>query len=159
MGAGKSTVGKNLADTLGIPFIDTDKLIEQKENESISSIFEKKGELRFREMEADLIRSLNVNDKMVIAVGGGLPIYYDNMKFLNTHGYTIYLKHEANELAKRLIKEREHRPLIANRSDEELFEYVSQMLEKRAAVYEQSQLILPTSEQSITQILGRINPF
>ena len=159
MGAGKSTIGKNLAEMLGFPFVDTDECIEQKENNSISSIFEKKGEVQFREMEADLIRSLNVNDKMVLAVGGGLPVYHDNMQFLNSHGYTIYLKHEADELAKRLKKEREHRPLLAKLTDKELLEYVTWMLEKRARVYEQSKLILPTSEQNMAQILDRINLF
>ena len=91
MGSGKTTIGKLLSKVLNFDFLDTDKIIELKEQMSCKEIFKKNGENYFRTMEMQLLPSLK-NTNTVIATGGGLPIYNDNFKKLNSIGTTIYLK-------------------------------------------------------------------
>ena len=89
MGAGKTTITKLLADELHLPFYDTDQEIEKKQNRSVSEIFKKDGELYFRILETQLLN--NINQNSIIACGGGLPIYNNNMGLINSKGISIYL--------------------------------------------------------------------
>ena len=90
MGSGKSTLGKALAETLGYGYVDTDTWIEQKEGKRISEIFEDSGEEYFRELEQKALCACIQKEKMVIATGGGLPCFFDNMDVL----YLINLLNE-----------------------------------------------------------------
>ncbi len=79
MGAGKTTVGKALAEKQKVPFLDTDQLIEEKAGMTISRIFETQGEEAFRKMETSVLEDLlKRNDQTVISVGGGLPLRDEN---------------------------------------------------------------------------------
>ena len=84
MGSGKTTIGKHLSKKLNMPFIDTDKLIESESKKSINCIFHEFGEDYFRELEYKLIRR-NMKPH-VIACGGGLPIYNNNIEYINKNG-------------------------------------------------------------------------
>ena len=85
MGSGKSTLGLRLARYLGFKFIDTDEMIVNTENSSIINIFKNKGERFFRDLETNLLDKIEKNN-VVIATGGGLPIYNNNMKKLMKMG-------------------------------------------------------------------------
>lgn len=156
MGAGKSTLGQELADTLQIQFVDSDQGIEMQQGKSISDLFDQLGEKRFRELEANFIREMDTTKKMVIAVGGGLPIFHENMDYLNAHGTTIYLKHETNELYQRLINDRLKRPLLAQLSEQELFAYIEENKPMRAPYYNQAKHVLSTEQQDVSTILALI---
>lgn len=156
MGAGKSTVGKELANSLQLPFVDSDQLIEEQEGKSIRELFETIGEDAFRSLEAQVIRSLNVHDPMVIAVGGGLPVYHNNMEFLNGNGLTIYLHHEPELLVERLVADRFHRPLVSHLSKDDLVKFVKQSIQERDAFYKKAKIILSTDQQQIPFILQSI---
>ena len=156
MGAGKSTIGKELANSLQLPFVDSDQLIEEQEGKSIRELFETIGEDAFRSLEAQVVRSLNVHDPMVIAVGGGLPVYHNNMEFLNGNGLTIYLNHEPEVLVERLVADRFHRPLVSNLSKVDLLKFVQQSIQERDTFYKKAKITLSTDKQHIPFILQSI---
>ena len=142
MGAGKTTLGKRVADSLQAPFLDTDQMIEEKEGESIASIFSSRGEDAFRLIEARVLRETEQFDKALIATGGGLPIYHHNMSWLQDHGITMYLELPDDVILASIVHFRKNRPLLSGLSDDELFPYTVQMLKERRPVYEQSAMTL-----------------
>ena len=113
MGCGKTSIGKRLSEALGIPFLDTDELIEAEQKKSISSIFEEEGEAAFRAMETECLRKL-LNSKencFVLSVGGGLPVREENRKLLSQIGHVVYLKVSPETVYKRLRNDKT-RPLL-----------------------------------------------
>ena len=100
MGAGKTTVGKALAEKQKVPFLDTDQLIEEKAGMTISRIFEIQGEKAFRKMETSVLEDfLKRNDQTVISVGGGLPLRDENRELLRKLG--TYQTHAAGRRCRR----------------------------------------------------------
>ncbi len=91
MGSGKSSIGRSLAEFLGMPFVDTDSLIEERAGMKIEEIFRERGERFFREMEADLVRELAADDGRVIATGGGMVVPEENWKLLLGSGVGVVL--------------------------------------------------------------------
>ncbi|WP_025006744.1 shikimate kinase [Marinilabilia salmonicolor] len=134
MGSGKSTFGRLLARELGFKFIDLDKYIEEEERTSISEIFARYGEEKFREIERLAVHESTKSGKAVIATGGGVPCHFDNIEIMNKHGLTIYLKVSPEALTDRLMPAREHRPLIAGKSREELLAFIRSTLHKEAPI-------------------------
>lgn len=141
MGAGKTTIGKLLAKKLNWQFIDVDSFIENRYHQTITAIFEKRGECGFRELERRTLEEISNFENVVISTGGGLPCFFDNMDLMNRKGVTIYLKSSAEDLINRLNTERQSRPLIRGKSIEELQYFVETNLEKREPFYNKSQLI------------------
>ncbi len=145
MGSGKSSLGKRVARALGIPFIDSDAEISRKTGKSTSEIFEKEGENRFRTLEKELILSLDPTESFVLATGGGLPCFNNLMNELNKLGTTIYLKHNPNNLAKRLTVSKTNRPLIQNHiASGTLLEFIEDHLKGREKIYNQAHVIAPS---------------
>ena len=99
MGVGKTSLGKKLARKLNIDFVDTDEIIEERQQKSIVQIFEESGEDHFRSLEAELIdafiKEKNTSEPKVISVGGGLPVFNGLAEKLNNLGITIYLHRPA----------------------------------------------------------------
>ena len=92
MGAGKSTVGRILADKLYIDFIDLDELIEKKTGKTINEIFSKEGEAGFRKIESEILLSISDTDTLILATGGGTPLQHSNRQFFSCRVHTFYLK-------------------------------------------------------------------
>lgn len=158
MGAGKSTVGKRLAKRLNRSFTDTDQRIEEANGCSISAFFDQYGEHRFREVENRLLKKLIESEKnTLISVGGGLPCYYDNMQLMNEHGTTIYLHRPAKELFQRLRQNRDKRPLINQKSDDELLTYIEQKLAERARFYEQAHIVARRDQQQLDDLIALLD--
>jgi len=135
MGSGKTTTGKRLARKLNYTFIDTDSLFEEKSGKSISDYFKVKGETAFRQAEHDLLDDLVKLDNVVVATGGGLPCFFDNMDIINANGISVYLRLSPLSLASRLANSKEDRPLIKNLSGDNLLFFITEMLEKREPYY------------------------
>ena len=142
MGCGKSTIGKALAKQMGFDFIDLDKYIEKKEVKSIQQIFKKKGELAFRKMEEIALLEVCKKNNIVIATGGGTPCFFENMQIIKAKGKSIYLKMEEEELKERLVNQQTQRPLISNKSDEELQNFINSTLLEREEFYNQADFIV-----------------
>ena len=160
MASGKSTVGKLLASKLKFGFLDLDAYIETKEAMDIPTIFSKKGEIYFRKQEAKYLNEvLALNNPTVVALGGGTPCYGDNMKVLTQHQNTktIYLKMSIEQLSKRLLQEKDTRPLIAHlKSDGELNEFIGKHLFERQYYYNQASIILDVNGNSVQEIVEKI---
>lgn len=157
MGAGKTTLGKVLAETLSVPFYDSDELIAERTNSSISSIFLHYGETYFRNLEKETIEQLSKTSSYVLAVGGGLPCFNNLMESLNALGTTVYLKHDVTTLSKRLSNDSEQRPLVAEKSGDALISYIQEKVDERELIYSKAQLILEEAEQTPERLIHRLN--
>lgn len=112
MGAGKSTVGRVLAERLEWPFDDLDEVIEREENATIPEIFDERGEEAFRRLETSYLEEQSRRSApFVLAVGGGAPLQSKNRAIMNATGIEVFLK-VPFPVAFRRIKEDEHRPLV-----------------------------------------------
>lgn len=113
MGCGKTSVGKRLAENLDMEFLDTDELIEAKQQKTITDIFAEDGEAAFRAMETECLKDLlNREGKaFVLSVGGGLPVREENRRLLSKIGHVFYLKVSPEVVYKRLRGDRT-RPLL-----------------------------------------------
>jgi shikimate kinase len=158
MGVGKTTLGKKMAHKLNYHFIDTDHIIESKENLSVNEIFQSRGEDYFRQLEDDLISHLP-KENTVIATGGGLPCRDNNLQRLNGLGVTIYLKRPSKELFARLNQSKDKRPLIANLTDDQLEHFIEEKLEEREVFYNQCHIIADRDNQFPDVIISFVENF
>ncbi|MBQ9201800.1 MAG: shikimate kinase [Bacteroidales bacterium] len=137
MGAGKSRLGRMLAEALGWSFVDLDVFIEEKYAQKIPSLFESRGEEGFRLIERECLHEVAEFKRAVISTGGGTPCYADNMEYMNRSGETLYLKVAVPELLRRLLspKSQGKRPLLAGLSPEQMEEKIVRMLQLREPYY------------------------
>lgn len=142
MGCGKSSIGVKLAKKLNYKFVDLDDLIEEKEERSISQIFETEGESGFRGLERKYLKSTFELKNTVVSTGGGTPCFYDNMVQMNQKGLSIYLYMDVSSLAFRLTNAKKKRPLIEGLMESELKEFIAQQLSEREIYYESAKMII-----------------
>ena len=135
MGSGKTTQGSALARKLGYRFVDMDRLIEERAGMSIPGIFSEKGEEAFRKWEYDLLTELCRMDHLVVSTGGGAPCHDDMIRIMNEHGCTIYLRLSPPALRERLVHSKKERPLLGERTADELLDFIEKLLGEREAYY------------------------
>lgn len=153
--SGKSTLGKELARNLpGYTFTDMDRLIETREQKTVSEIFSNYGEAHFREIEKKTLHSFQPDQSMVIATGGGVPCFNDNMDFIKTNGISIFLHVDVNDLAKRLYKAQgNNRPLLdKSQTEEVVIATIKKTFEERLSFYQQADIQVD-GEISVTNLL------
>lgn len=141
MGAGKTTLGRDLSDFLGLSFIDLDVFIEERFHKTIRQIFAERGEEAFRELERRMLHEVAEFEDIIVSTGGGTPCFFDNMSFMNACGQTVYLRVCIDELAARLEMARQTRPVLQNRTGETLKAFIRESLESRLPFYEQARFI------------------
>lgn len=141
MGAGKTTIGHQLAKQMGKQFYDLDWYIEMRYHKTIAQIFEERGEEGFRELERNMLHEVAEFEDIIISCGGGTPCFFDNMEYMNSLCTTIYLKASADVLAKHLRMGKTVRPLIQGKNDQELVEYIQESLKVREPYYMKAQHI------------------
>jgi shikimate kinase len=156
MGAGKTTVGKLLAEQLHLQFIDLDQEIEKESGYTISETVFNKGELFFRRKEREKLLAILEKDDFVLSVGGGTPCYYDNAELLNNNSLSVYLKYSVPELFKRLDGKQKDRPLIAHLDEKGLQEFIGKHLFERAEYYEKATLDVVGGDLSAEDICKNI---
>jgi len=142
MGCGKSTIGRKVAEILGISFIDLDKYIEERYFKTVPAIFAEEGEERFREKERISLLEVSQFENVVVGTGGGAPCFFDNMEVMNNNGVTVYIAPDTDVLATRLLKSKTERPLIVGKSREELISFINIALLRRAPFYEKAKIII-----------------
>ena len=157
MASGKSVIGRKLASNISLEFIDLDAYIELKEKKTISEIFSTKGEIYFRLKESEYLEELlHSKNSFVLSLGGGTPCYGKNLEIIKSLTTSIYLKASIPTLCKRLVIERNSRPLVATISDEKLPEFVGKHLFERAPFYERAETIISTDTLSINEVVDVI---
>lgn len=136
MGSGKSTLGRKLANTLKMPFLDTDVLVEVKVGMSVTTIFEKLGEQRFRELEFEVLAELarDHENSKVVALGGGTPVLEKAWPLLQSSGTTIYLQRTAEQLYDH-VRHSDHRPVLKRAERKDLLQHVQNLLLERSPFY------------------------
>ncbi len=142
MGAGKTTVGRKLAELSGREFIDTDQLIVNRLGKSIEKIFEQYGESTFREHEASIISSL-LEGSSVVSTGGGAILRAENAENLKRIGTTVYLRVPKDQLIERLESSRRKRPLLKREDWKTVF---GQIFDDRQAAYERCDHIVDLND-------------
>lgn len=135
MGAGKTTMGKSLAQVMGLEFIDLDNWIEARQHKTIKEIFAEVGEEGFRKLERAGLEEVSTYENVILSLGGGTPCFFDNMEVVNRAGTSVYLKPSEEVLLKRLIKGKHKRPLLADKSDDEILQVIREQLAWREPYY------------------------
>lgn len=142
MGAGKSFLGKIWGEIYSIPFYDLDELIEEDERITVENIFATFGEDYFREREAAVLRNTDRFEKCIIACGGGTPCYFDNMHWMNKSGVTVFINESEINIFNHLKDDKKIRPLIMEKDEKQLQQFISNKLQERSPFYNESQIIL-----------------
>ena len=153
MGSGKTTVGMALSAKSDMGFLDTDALIESKENCKISTIFAEKGEAHFRALENATLRSLATTKDEVISTGGGIVSSPDNCELLKKTGKVVYLRVSPETVIKRLEGDMS-RPLLMG---EDKLSRVEELLASRRVLYESTaDRIVDVDDLSVEEIVDSI---
>lgn len=153
MGAGKSAVGRYLARTLHLSFVDSDDEIESRTGVDIPFIFEKEGESGFRKREAAVIDDLSKMDGVVLATGGGAVIDSDSRSRLGGRGFVVYLHTSVDQQVARTQRGRE-RPLLENGDPRETLEA---LLESRDPMYREiADIVVETDGRKVRSVADEI---
>ena len=134
-GAGKTTVGRRMAERLGMTFIDLDLYIEEKYHSAVPLLFQRYGEPAFRTLEYAALKEVLEVDNAVIATGGGTPCHHDAMNLINSRAHSIYLKFSEEQLVEHLLHSKKKRPLTQHLSEPDLRTYVHNTLAEREPIY------------------------
>lgn len=139
-GCGKSSVGKKLAAKLGYGFVDLDEAFEEEYRISIPVFFQKYNEPAFRSCERKVLLDKLQLDNVVISSGGGTPCFSSNMDTMKQLGIVVYIKMAPASLFDRLSHAKRMRPLVQNKTPEELWAYIDTTLPLREPIYQQAHL-------------------
>lgn len=145
MGAGKTTVGKALAKKMGLQFYDLDWYIESRMRKTVPQIFAERGEEGFRQIERNMLHEVAEFEDVILSCGGGTPCFFDNMNYMNGQGDVIYLKADPEVLYKHLLMGKTERPLLKNKTPEELIAFIKEQLNVREPFYTKAKHTLDVS--------------
>jgi shikimate kinase len=152
MGCGKSTVGRLLATELGYQFFDTDALVEQVAGQSINEIFNREGEVGFRELETKVLAEFSAYTRLAIATGGGIVLHQQNWSYLQ-QGLIVWLDASVETLLSHLAGDNT-RPLL---QDADPAGKLQSLLEQRQSLYSQADLKIElTSRDTPEQVAARV---
>jgi shikimate kinase len=154
MGAGKTTLGKQIAGRLGFHFQDLDAFLEAQTGRSVRQIFVEEGETAFRAKERQALQELirSSPTPLILACGGGAPCYENNLALMQQNGFLIYLKAEPSTLMQRLAPQKDKRPLVKDIPKSELLNHIQLMLQSRNPYYWQADFVF-TVEKDKTEVL------
>lgn len=152
-GSGKSTVGRQLARRLALPFFDSDHVIEQRLGCSIREFFEREGEARFRDLEASVIDELTQGPASIVSTGGGSVLRPENRERLHERGKVFYLKSTPEEVFRRLRHDR-NRPLL---QVEDPLQRIRDLFDERDPLYLQTaHFVIETGRPSVATLVNMI---
>ena len=144
-GSGKMTVGRALAKELGLRFYDLDWYIESRRRKTVAQLFAEVGEDGFRQIERSMLHEVAEFEDVIVSCGGGTPCFFDNMEYMTRQADVVWLKAEPEVLYKHLLMGKTERPLLKDKSPEELICFIRQQLEKRTPYYAQAQHVVDVS--------------
>jgi shikimate kinase len=152
MGAGKTSVGRRLAEKLDIPFVDADHEIESAAGKSIAEIFTDHGEAYFREGERRVIARLLENGKQVLATGGGAFMNDETRDRIKHHGVSVWLKADLDILLKRVSK-RNDRPLLRN---DDPAAVLKKLMDQRYPIYAEANITVESRDVQHGQMVNEV---
>ncbi|WP_455202588.1 shikimate kinase AroK [Kaarinaea lacus] len=153
MGAGKTTIGRQIAKALGRTFYDSDKEIEKRTGATIPLIFELEKEEGFRIRESAMIKELLAKDNIVLATGGGAILSEKNRKMMSDHGYVVYLCAPLEQLVRRTARDK-NRPLLQTKNPKKTIE---DLLTIRDPLYRDvADHVLETDKFSVRQVVSKL---
>ena len=152
MGTGKSVVAKELARKLKMEFIDTDRIIEERQGTSIADIFTRYGEKYFRAQENKLVKELSQKENIVIATGGGTLLSSDNARILSQRGQIICLYADSQTVYNRVVR-KNNRPLLKG---ENVSSEINRLLEERKKIYDNIKWKIDTTNLNIQEVTNKI---
>ena len=152
MGTGKTAIGRRLAVHLKKEFYDTDLEVEKTTGLTISQLFQKHGEIRFRSEERLILKQLLKKENCVLATGGGIVLDADNVELMKKRGIIICLMARPEVIYQR-VKKRENRPLLQKG---DLKQIIKQLLTERQAYYNCADYYLDTSDLDFDEIIEKI---
>ncbi len=152
MGAGKTSVGRRLAERLALPFIDADHEIETAASKSIPEMFADHGETYFRDGEKRVIARLLENAQQVLATGGGAYMNADTRALIKQRGISVWLRADLQVLMKRVLK-RDNRPLLLQDDPEAV---MRNLMEKRYPVYAQADVAVNSRDAQHGQMVNEV---
>lgn len=157
-GSGKSSLAKRLSKALGVGYVDTDTLVEQSVGATVADIFHYEGEEYFRRAERGVLESLVAEGyNGIVATGGGLPTWRDNMERLNGMGTTIYLQRSPEQILSRLSAYgREKRPMFRGKSNEELLQFMREHIAEREPYYAKANVVVDCNTMSDEAVVNYI---
>jgi len=152
MGTGKSVVAKELAQKLKMEFIDTDRIIEERQGTSIADIFTRYGEKYFRAQENKLVKELSQKENIVIATGGGTLLSSDNARIVSQRGQIICLYADSQTVYNRLVR-KNNRPLLKGKN---VSSEINRLLEERKKIYDNIKWKIDTTNLNIQEVTNKI---
>lgn len=160
MGAGKSTLGPILANTLGWDFFDLDREVEKLCKKKVREIFQQEGEEAFRQYESGVLTELSEGANLVISLGGGTIADDDNLRFMKSHGFIIHLK-TSPDIAYERLKFKRDRPNLLLEGDDEptkgmLLDKINEILSERIKYYNQADIEIDTDKNSVGKTVDEI---
>lgn len=155
MGSGKSYWSKKMSKWIKSAAYDLDAIIEMNEERTITELFAEDGEEYFRKTETKLLKWFKEKKKYVLATGGGTPCFNENIQWMKKEGIVIWLDESVEILVQRLIKEKEHRPLIAKLNEQQIATFLEEQLTNRFSFYQQANYRV-SSDQITELILKKI---
>ena len=155
-GSGKSSVGKKLAAKLGCEFVDLDDAFEEEYHVSIVDFFAKYNETAFRSCERKVLLDKLQFENVVISSGGGTPCFSDNMQLMKNSGVVVYIKMAPASLFDRLSHAKRPRPLVQNKTPEELRAYIDTNLPLRETFYQQAHLTVKGESIDIERLCEEV---
>ncbi len=153
MGAGKSTVARNLQKRLKMNLVEMDERIEKEQGMTIPEIFEKYGESRFRDLESELILTIGKEGNTIVSCGGGVVVRPENIEYMKKNGMVIFLSAKPETVFYR-VKDSTNRPILNGNMN---VEYIGELMEKRRALYEAAADVkISTDGKSIDEITDEV---
>ena len=152
-GSGKTTVGRQLARRLRLPFVDSDHEIEVRIGCSIREFFEREGEARFRDIEQDVLDTLTQGAEKVLSTGGGAVLRTENRQHLRERGQVVYLKSTPEELFRRLRHD-SNRPLL--QVADPMLKLKTLYTERDPLYREVAHFVLETGRPSVSTLVNMI---
>lgn len=153
MGTGKSSVGTKVAERLSRQFVDMDREIEKLTGMTVSELFRRFGEVRFRSEEKLMAKKVAAQNDLVVATGGGIILDQKNMDLLRSSGTVVCLMADPEEIFQRVRRKRGTRPLLKKNLT---VNDIVAMLEERQPLYDQAEIVIQTSGRNIDSVVDDI---
>lgn len=153
MGTGKTTISRRLEEKLKYPLYDTDAIIVEKEGMRIPEIFEKKGEIYFRQLETEVIKEFEKMESCIVSCGGGLPLNRENVAYMR-HCGTIILLQASPQTVFEHVRYGKERPILNGNMN---VEYIEMLMKRRESAYQYAaDLTIVTDDKDLVEITEEI---